>query len=177
MYIETQATWLQWTASETEATTLYTQCQHVTGHAITVANESLATAWFSWVGEQEENAEQRQHRRAAQAAAQQRQRDIEAVRRAASERAESLLTRCLTTAQRGELASVGWFMVVASSGRRYQIRRGRVRNVIEVDFAGKRLRTYCCHPADHVPDADTMLAQKLMLEMSEDEFLRLANVS
>lgn len=96
-----------------------------------------------------------------------------AARKAAAERAEKLLETCLTSGQRESLRKNGWFVVYTKSGRGYQIRRGRARNVIEVNTK----RTYCCHPVDGVPDADTMLAQKLMLETQEDEFLRLANVS
>lgn len=38
-------------------------------------------------------------------------------------------------------------------------------------------KTYCAHPNDQCPDADTMLAQKLMLENDETSFLRIANPS
>lgn len=134
---------------------------------------SITQDWTRWVTLQEETAEQRVERQRRQAEQDQRTRDYAAARKAAAERAEKLLEACLTSGQRDSLQKNGWFVVYTKSGRGYQIRRGRARNVIEVSTR----RTYCCHPVDNVPDADTMLAQKLMLESAEEEFLRLANVS
>ena len=179
MYAETQRIWLSWTSASTESTVYDHGANRLltayTSQAITAASNSLY--WTNWITHQEETAEQRAARRVADEQQQARARDMAAARKAAGERAERLLVACLSSAQRGELQTAGWFEVQSSRGRRYRIRRGRVRNVIEVDMLGRTLRTYCCHPFDGVPDADTMLAQKLMLETQEDEFLRLANVS
>jgi hypothetical protein len=97
--------------------------------------------------------------------------------RVASARAEQLLLSVLCEESRRQLATAGFFTVRAQSGKVYQIHRGRTRNVRWRDPATGRTLYYCCHPAEHVPDADTMLSQKLMLELQEAEFLRLANVS
>jgi hypothetical protein len=181
MHAETQRIWLSWTSASTASTVydhganrLLLTADSYVSQAVTASNSLY---WTNWIAHQEETAEQRVARNVANEQWQARQRDMAAVRKAASERAERLLVACLSSAQRGELTTAGWFEVQSSRGRRYRIRRGRVRNVIEVDMLGRTLRTYCCHPFDGVPDADTMLAQKLMLETQEDEFLRLANVS
>jgi hypothetical protein len=172
---ETFATWTQW--NQTAATAgnvinLYGDYQ--TAHTSALTAESWkAEYWYRWVNQQEETAEQRAERQRIQAQHDQRARDYAAVRKAAAERAERLLEACLTSGQREQLQKNGWFVVYSKSGRAYQIRRGRARNVVEVNTR----RTYCCHPVDNVPDADTMLAQKLMIESQEDEFLRTANVS
>ena len=106
-----------------------------------------------------------------------------AERSAADKRAEKLLQETLSLAQREELALNGFFTLttIAKSGeeRIYRIRRGRSRNVEQVDATGRRIKTLCAHPIAAVPDADTMLAQKLMLETPEmqEEFLRIANHS
>ena len=43
------------------------------------------------------------------------------------------------------------------------------------DDAGVEIRSFCIHPTERVPDADSMLAQKLMLETDHDRFLKTAN--
>lgn len=105
----------------------------------------------------------------------------EGERAAARERAEVLLHENLSPVQLAELRAAGHFHLetVAPSGerRRYRIERGRSRNVKQVTAEGRVIKTLCAHPAEEVPDADTMLAQKLFLECSEEEFLRVANHS
>lgn len=97
-------------------------------------------------------------------------------------RAEVLLQEALNAKQREELSQKGFFSldVLSTNGQRrqYRIRRGRSRNVQQVDpVSGNVLKHLCAHPRELVPDADTMLAQKLMLETAEDDFLRIANHS
>jgi hypothetical protein len=99
----------------------------------------------------------------------------------AKARAEVLLQEALSAKQRAELAQMGFFSLDVNQGgqrRQYRIRRGRSRNVQQVDpVSGVVLKHLCAHPRELVPDADTMLAQKLMLETAEDDFLRIANHS
>jgi hypothetical protein len=105
---------------------------------------------------------------------------IEAERSVAKDRAEKLLRDGLSPRQCEELAAKGFFTLeTLSKGQRkiYRIERGRSRNVKQVDDNGRVIKTLCAHPAEYVPDADTMLAQKLWLETAEDEFLRVANHS
>jgi hypothetical protein len=99
----------------------------------------------------------------------------------AEKRAEKLLQQSLNDRQREELSSKGFFTLRTVAENReerfYRIRRGRSRNIEQVDASGRHLKTLCAHPAENVPDADTMLVQKLMLEAKEPEFLRIANHS
>lgn len=81
-------------------------------------------------------------------------------------------------AQKQTLDKDRCFYLTSSSGKRYRIDRGRSQNVRLVEeTTGKVVRTYCAHPVEAVPDPDTMLAQKLMLETDEAAFLRIANAS
>jgi hypothetical protein len=97
----------------------------------------------------------------------------------AEKRAEMLLQSVLDPAQREELKERGFFTLetIAKNGERriYRIKRGRSHNVEQVDASGRRIKTLCAHPRASVPNADTMVVQKLMLESQEEEFLRIAN--
>jgi len=93
----------------------------------------------------------------------------------AQHKADILLNEFLTRRQRKSLKELGYFEVITPRGKTYRIRRGRSNNVREVDANGKEIAMLCAHPTEYVPDADTMLAQKLMLETAEEEFLQIAN--
>lgn len=101
----------------------------------------------------------------------------------AKSRAEGLLREHLTERQRSDLNEKNYFDVCAvdfkkATRRYYRIKRGRAGNVFELDGPhGREVRKYCCHPLEHVPDADTMLSQKLMIEFNEELFLKTANIT
>lgn len=90
----------------------------------------------------------------------------------ARERAVGLLLRCLTPAQRAEFERTRSFKVRGRSGQQYRITYGATANV-EVLERGTVSRRLCAGPAG-VPVAAAMLAQKLMLETDEAEFLCIA---
>lgn len=94
----------------------------------------------------------------------------------AKAKAESLLKSCLNPQQLEELERFNFFHLYVGN-KKYRIVRGRAGNVKLINEQGSIVKTLCCHPKDRVPDADTMLAQKLMLETNEQEFLRIANHS
>ena len=100
-------------------------------------------------------------------------------RRESEERARRLLLDYLDDEQRDEYEQQRHFTVISRDGeRRYRVEHGRSRNVKLIGEDGRVLRTYCAHPAELVPDEDTMLAQLLMLRGDEEEtFLRIANAS
>lgn len=98
-----------------------------------------------------------------------------AEREAATRRAETLLRDSLSQKQLKELKRRNYFHVIVGD-RRFRITRGRSHNIKEVDVRGRILRTLCAHPIEQVPDADTMLAQKLWLESLPEEFIKIANV-
>ena len=48
-------------------------------------------------------------------------------------------------------------------------------NEFEVKAAKKIFKTLCAHPEMNCPVQDTMLSQKIMLELNEQHFLSIAN--
>ncbi len=102
-------------------------------------------------------------------------------RKAAETRAEELLLANLTPEQRDEYKRMKRFSVHLPNGKVYRIRKGFAGNVelVEPGMTGrslKRVESFCIHPAERIPDQDTMLAQKLLLEADEPEFRRIANI-
>lgn len=102
-------------------------------------------------------------------------REREAAHVMASEKAQRLLASCLTQEQQRDLKREGSFSLKIGN-KHYRIRQGYAGNV-ELLEDGRVVMKYCIHPREHVPDEDTMLAQKLLLEADEGEFLRVANAS
>jgi hypothetical protein len=96
----------------------------------------------------------------------------------ARRRAKRLLFASLTPKQRRQLKRKGYFQVCGSKGNLYRIASTFPFNVRLAGFA-KRSRIYFCLEAEDpdVPVEDVMLAQKLLLESEEGEFLRLANMT
>ncbi len=101
----------------------------------------------------------------------------------AKDRAEKLLLESLNAKQSAELRANGYFEldVISKNGnsRRYRIHRRWSHSIHQIDpSSGQRLKTLCIHPGMQVPIADSMLAQKLMLESGmEEDLLRIANHS
>jgi hypothetical protein len=96
----------------------------------------------------------------------------------ADKKAEALLRCLLREDQRAQYERERAFEVVTSKGggtRRYRLRKGRTGNVFLVNEHGREVESYCIHPNENVPDADNLIAQKLLLEADETEFLRIAN--
>jgi len=96
-------------------------------------------------------------------------------REAARERARTLLLRHLTEEQRAMLAGHGWFVVEGRSGTRYRIRASSAAGNVDVLHNEHVLHRLCAHCDLSIPLHDHLLAQKLMLESDESEFLRIAN--
>ena len=87
-----------------------------------------------------------------------------------------LLTDNLSPAQRDQLEVFNYFDVIGGdTGTRYRIRFGNLMNVEELDSSGKRTRLLCFAPEGRLPVADTMLAQKIALELFETEAVHTAN--
>jgi hypothetical protein len=94
----------------------------------------------------------------------------------ADEKALALLEENLTEDQRQVFKETGVIPVQCQSGRRYHIRKGIAGNVHELDEKGGTKRRLCFHPSD-CPVYDVMLSQKLMLEICEEDALKIANFS
>jgi hypothetical protein len=91
----------------------------------------------------------------------------------AHERSLRLLVQCLTPEQRAEFERLDAFTVRGRSGRRYRITYGSIANIEVLGTSGMGGRRLCAGPTG-VPVPAVMLAQKLMLETQESEFLRIA---
>jgi hypothetical protein len=90
-------------------------------------------------------------------------------------RALLLLRRCLSPAQRGQFAEMGYFEVVGGdTGNRYRIHAGAATNVCEIDENGRPKIGLCFLPVGDLPIGDVMLAQKIALETSEGSALAVA---
>lgn len=96
----------------------------------------------------------------------------------ANQRAEALLLSTLNEEQREEYQRLRRFHVETES-RIYRIQYGRAGNVkvVHDKDADFHLEALCLHPTEMVPNPDTMLAQKLLLEADEAEFREIANIS
>lgn len=92
---------------------------------------------------------------------------------AAAERSADLLVSCLSAAQRAEFQRTRAFTVRGPSGRRYRIGFGTMANIEVLGKSGEVDYRLCAGPVE-LPTHAVMLAQKLMLESCEAEFLRIA---
>lgn len=126
-----------------------------------------------------ESIQEQRERAAARAeerkAARERAAKAKLEREAAERRAEELLKSNLSEEQQNDFEKNGWFLIDAASGKKYRIKRAREGNVELLNPDGTRKARYCAHPKIPCPNPDTMLAQKLMLETDEDNFLKVAN--
>jgi hypothetical protein len=94
----------------------------------------------------------------------------------AAQHSMRLLTDNLSPLQRDQLALFKYFDVIGGdTGTRYRIHLRNQLNVEALDKHGKQLRMLCFMPKGHLPVGDTMLAQKIALELFENEALRIAN--
>lgn len=95
---------------------------------------------------------------------------------AAQRRARRLLLSCLSQRQQKEYRETQAFTVVGSRGQRYLIKKGRQHNVFRIGERGQSELEFCITLDASLPDEDVMLAQKLLLEVDEEEFFRRSNV-
>jgi hypothetical protein len=93
----------------------------------------------------------------------------------AEQRAIRLLVENLTAKQRRDYAKRQSFEVIGGhSGKRYRIRHGRQMNVDRLDRKGRVTRTLCFVPQGNLATGDVMLAQKVALELYEQEAIGIA---
>ena len=102
-------------------------------------------------------------------------RALEQSSRDAHLQALQLLKDNLSLAQRNQLEVFNYFEVIGGdSGTRYRIHFGTQNNIEVFDNCGNCTRL-CFMPKGYLPTGDTMLAQKIALELFETEALRVAN--
>ena len=183
--------WPQWIQSATSSsanTTAWTQWND-TGTAASVwtywastTNGTTNQPWTQWIQAPQGNQytvtvglPQRQQTTEEVAAWKRMVEEQERKKQNAQKRALELLKEILTKTQNEAFDKDKCIPVDAPSGKKYVIEKGRSGNVYSIKD-GKKIERYCIHPSDQeVPEADVMLAQKLMLEADEEEFLRIAN--
>lgn len=152
--------WDHWNGTGTASTTSSTWTLWVTN------GTGAATTVNPWaIRETEEEAAARKVR---QEAYDERIRKEAEERKAAEAKAERLLQSVLDSVQKAQYAKEKAFVVEGRRGR-YRIRHGRVANVEVIGKDGYQQLRLCAHPGEYVPNADTMTAQKLMLECPEGE--------
>ncbi len=94
----------------------------------------------------------------------------------ANQRGLRLLLENLSPRQREDLKDHCCFDVIGgTTGRRYRIAWGRQMNVYELDKQNRRVCMWCFQPSGNLVVGDVMMAQKLALELFEDETLASAN--
>lgn len=94
----------------------------------------------------------------------------------AQQRGLDLLKANLTPEQLAQYEKDKHFIVVGSHTRkRYRIRHGRQMNIDELDDNGQRVSGLCFLPEGGLVAGDCMLAQKIALENSERDALKIAN--
>jgi predicted DNA-binding protein (UPF0251 family) len=97
-------------------------------------------------------------------------------RRIVSKKAKEIFLEHLTPFQREMVEKNGWFVIEGGkTGKRYKIKSGAVAGNVEELDGNKVVARYCCHLPHIYPHYDHNLAQKLMLEWDEEEFLRKAH--
>jgi hypothetical protein len=94
----------------------------------------------------------------------------------ATQQGMRLLTDNLSAAQRDQLALFNYFDVIGGdTGTRYRIHFGYLMNVEALDERGSGKRKLCFIPKGRLPVGDSMLAQKIALELFETEAVQVAN--
>lgn len=99
----------------------------------------------------------------------------------AQQRANDLLLAHLTPEQQKTFLDKGWFVIEGGESKtKYRIRSDTrlVANIDVFDKAGEKVvHRLCAHPpVSACPLGDHLLAQKMILEIDEEAFLRVANV-
>jgi hypothetical protein len=91
-------------------------------------------------------------------------------------RARELLLSKLTAEQRETFERNNWFVVEGgSTGTHYRLEGHTLTANIVVLVDDRPTHRLCGHCDRSIPMSDQLLAQKLMLELDESEFLRIAN--
>lgn len=142
--------------------------------ALAECNEQEATRLRLLIEAREQNeAERRRLLQQAQELQQEQQRQRQAV----STRAQELLLQHLSPEQRDTFTRNGWFIVEGGKSKiRYRINGRSYAGNIEVLHGDNRvIHRLCCHADSHIPLGDQLLSQKIMLELAENDFLRIAN--
>lgn len=189
--------WRAWNTTGSAPTGLPDLIWHSWNDATSTCTSAVSTAMLAWRAwniatgtvstsfpPPPATAEELKVRRARQAAEQleydKKERERKAQREVAQQKAEILLLEHLDASQRENYKKEKRFRVVTRSGAIYVLKKGWAGNVERVEAAEgqeKPTTRYCIHPTLYIPEEDNLLAQKLLLEADEAEFLRIANAT
>ena len=90
----------------------------------------------------------------------------------------ALLRESLTPEQLKSYDKDQWFLVKGgTSGKTYRIRHGTQLNIDILDTLGRKYATMCFMPMGNLVTGDVLVAQKIALETSETDVLRIANIT
>lgn len=193
----TAAVWNNWITVDSASTTVSSSnvwvawCSGSGDVTTTASSASTANVWYQWneqhvyrvggnnVTYQYKPAPETEEQKQARLARVEEARKAEEARKKAEaearDKAERLLLEHLNPVQLQQLKEMDAFIVQLET-KRYKVRRNhRVQELGEND---KPIAEYCIVPNQdnwQIPNADVMLAKKLMLEHDEALFLRTAN--
>jgi len=174
-------TWTEWNQIYTATTS-----NHIyTSYTASTTSNIITATWSAWNDNYLVKAhnilvppriseEERQRRAEAEKQRQLLYAEEERKRKLADAKAEKLLLQLLDEKQAQEYKEKGRFHMYVGN-KKYRIDKGWAGNVKLVEEKGNVLSSYCIHPRQRMPEADNLIAQKLMLEANEQEFLRVAN--
>jgi hypothetical protein len=174
--------WADWvtSASATTCTVQSSTGDVWTGwlNCTTSSTTSTAYDWTAWNAPLQLTQAQKDAQKAERLKREEDAKKRAEERVAARERAKRLLLESLDEEQKKQYAKDKFFYVLSEKGdRRYRIKQGSHGNVELVNPEGRVVHRYCAAPTGRVPEEDAMLAQKLFLELNEQDFLKVANVS
>lgn len=186
--------WSYWTVSETSTITTTDSIFSIWADSTASITATDTTAWSVWcengpvftpvsriVPVQPEPAPvERQIARAIIASVETEAKKRIQKEKERREKAITLLREALDPKQRADFDKHGYFYVQSPSGNLYRIHEGRAGNIEQLaskTSRNRRIATLCAHSREWIPDPDTMLTQKIMLEHREKEFRQIANIS
>jgi hypothetical protein len=183
--------WVLWNNVTTASTTIWVAwntscCTNIISTYNIGIITAINTTWSIWNTQIDHVQQHIEHKRPTEAEVQARLRQEQEYKKTeerqrkeqqkANDKAEVLLLANLSLQQREDLLKRNAF-IVEVSGEKYEIRRGRSGNVRLLNRSGQPRRVFCIHPDINCPDADTMLAQKLLLESNHRRFYEIANIT
>lgn len=178
------ATWYSWNSDSWNSDS-GTSCDTTSTWGVwSQWSNTTANTWYIWQGAipcqpiKERTKEERQRDEEERIRLEELAKEKESQGRIAEEKALQLLLENLTENQAEIFKVTGAIPIESPSGRKYKINKGASRNIEEIDEKGIRKAHLCFHPCDYaIPVHDVMLAQKLMLEVCEEDARKIANFS
>ncbi|MBS1722699.1 MAG: hypothetical protein JSS66_06790 [Armatimonadetes bacterium] len=106
---------------------------------------------------------------------QEKAKQAEYEKKLAAHKAVHLLFSLIDDAQQQMLLDKGYFELDGADGHRYRLIYHRHGNVARLDRRGKVTHCWCGHYGEDIPVADTLVAQRLVLEFDPQQYLVGAN--